>query len=205
MMGGLRLLFPFLFLCLLVGVTRADRQAIDNSTVLVGVPTDTYLKWADPEVRGRQEHSQWGWAACLQQILNYHGVKVTQEGLVTRVLGEAKDEPVTMQAVEKAIPGVYAGVEGQVEVKLSTDITTQTLLSDLERNWPVLVGVKDPRTEHARALVLVAAYYQGDGPAAEITRVVLRDPDPQNPSRLEMSGRDFRTGLIGAHRISVIR
>ena len=42
---------------------------------------------------GKQRSLNWCWAACIQMVLNFHRIPVTQEQVVKKTLGKLVDRP----------------------------------------------------------------------------------------------------------------
>ena len=64
----------------------ADTMPVGNTGYFVaGVPTEEFVHFAAPEGAGRQKMENWCWAACIQMVLNYHGLYVDQKDVVARV------------------------------------------------------------------------------------------------------------------------
>src|SRR5690606_14672128 len=80
------------------GLVRQGRYA-------TGVPTRALVVRAAPEGIGRQRMSQWCWAASSQMILNYIGLPVSQEAVITRAYGGYLDRPATPEEIALTLNG----------------------------------------------------------------------------------------------------
>ncbi len=151
----------------------------------------------------------WCWAACIQMVLNYHGLYVTQEQIVTRVYGAAVDRPATPAEIIAALSGWAPDTRGRWSEIIADpyNIEPETVIDDLTRRWPLIVGLAGPNPQiPGHAYVLTAAYYYLDEYGdPQIYRVVLRDPYPTSPSRIEMPIDEFVERLEFATRVYVKR
>lgn len=214
----LRLLSPwvkfFKSSCLLLGLVLflanpgwADKTQVGPNQWVVGVPTDKFAHFAAPEGSGRQRMQNWCWAACIQMVLNWHGLYVSQEDIVKRIFGVMIDRPAQPHEILSALSGWAPDTRGSYSA-IQADpvyINPQTVLHDLEYRWPLIVGLTTPQGG-GHAYVMTAAYYYEDpaqGPV--IFRVVLRDPYPTNNSRIEMDMREFAARCTFATRVHVQR
>ena len=124
-------------------------------------------------------------------VLNYHGLVVNQQQIVHRIYGNPNicrtgNAQQIMTALSGWAPNV-AGGNSQIHcwygVYNSYDIVDQ-----LSRRWPIIVGLH--AEGHAYVLTAVYFTYNQFG-APVISKVVLRDPWPDNPSKKEMSWTEF--------------
>lgn len=197
---------------LLLGPTWADKMQLDENTWVVGVPTEQFVHFAAPESAGRQQQSNWCWAACIQMVLNYHGLYVNQQQIVQRVFGQMVDRPGNGQMILAALSGWQHDMRGGTSRVYSTahpdKVTPDKVLRDLEFRWPLIAGLRGAPGGAAtgHAYVVTAAYYTFDmAGQPRILRVVLRDPWPTNPSRQEIDARDFFSRLEFLARVYVER
>lgn len=208
MLRFLRRLVPVLVLvaaCL--APARADKTQIGPDTYVAGVPSEQFVHFAAAEGAGRQRMQNWCWAACVQMVLNYHGLYVKQEDIVARVFGGAVDRPAGPKEILYALQGWAPDSRGRtssVEAD-NRNLDPASVVQDLEYRWPLIVGLSGAgNTGHA--YVLTAVYYkvlQGSPPI--ILRVVLRDPYPTKSSRLEMNMDEFIQRCTFATRVHVRR
>lgn len=158
---------------------------------------DDGLYWAAIETSyfkayvASQRSNNWCWAACTQMVLNYQGVSVTQEQIVERVFGLQVDRPGTAQNILQGARGWY--VDGKtIESKADYSFQPQKLIDDLVNKYPLVVGLSMPGQNVGHAYVLTGLSFQKDGDVVYPQSVILRDPWPDNPSRLVLSWNDFK-------------
>lgn len=186
---------------------RADKAQIGPNEYMAGVPGQQFVTFAAPEGNGRQRMGNWCWAACVQMVLNYHGLYVTQEQIVNRVFGTTVDQPASPQQIMQALQGWAPDARGrfsQISAD-SSDLQPASVLQDLEYRWPLIVGLSGPNNT-GHAYVMTAACYHMDGKGSpHIYSVILRDPYPGRQSRVEMPIGEFVQRCSFATRVHVKR
>lgn len=149
---------------------------------VVGIPTDEFEFRAQPQSVGRQQMSNWCWAACIQMVLNFHGLPVQQSALVADTYGTLLNRPAEPFLITSALTGSgrdEQGVPVQVRPEMQR-LDNRSVINDLAQRRPLIVGF------NGHAYVLTGAYFHEEGPGNPvIDRVILRDPWPFNPSRVE--------------------
>lgn len=197
-------------LILLLGAPAlADKMALGPKNFVVGVPTDQFAHFAAPEGAGRQKQQNWCWAACIQMVLNYHGLYIKQEDIVQRVFGTQVDMPAQPTQIMAALGGWVPDTRGRYSevVADAVNLDQAAIIQDLEYRWPLIVGLSAASPgQQGHAYVLTGAYYVlDDYGRPEIYKVVLRDPYPTQISRLEMTAQEFVPRCAFATRVHVRR
>lgn len=189
------------------GLARADIRSLGPNLFVAGVPSDAFEFYAAPEREGRQRQANWCWAACIQMTLNYHGLYVTQEQIVARVFGNLADAPAEPRVILAALSGWAPDARGRFSVVYADPYVWHgaQIIQDLAYRWPLIVGLARPGAI-GHAYVLTAVVYSvGSYGEPVLHRVVLRDPWPGSPSRVEMSWREFQARVQFAARVYVRR
>lgn len=138
----------------------------------------------------RQRSENWCWAACTQMVLNYQGVSVSQEQIVERVFGSRVDRPGTAQNIVQGASGWH--IDGHtIRAKADNSFDPQMLINDLVNKYPLIVGLSMPGQDIGHAYVLTGLSFHKQGSAIYPQSVILRDPWPNNESRIVLSWRDF--------------
>lgn len=138
----------------------------------------------------RQRSENWCWAACTQMVLNYQGVNVSQEQIVERVFGFQIDRPGTAENIVQGASGWY--VDGHtIGAKYDYSFIPQKLIDDLVNKYPLVVGLSMPGQNVGHAYVLTGLSFQKQGDVIYPQSVILRDPWPDNQSRVILSWDDF--------------
>ena len=205
-----RMLILSVCLLFLSPMVYADTMPVGNTGYYVaGVPTEEFVHFAAPEGAGRQKMENWCWAACIQMVLNYHGLYVDQKDVVARVFGGAVDRPANGGQIMQALTGWAPDTRGR-RSRIYADnyhLDPVTVINDLDRKWPLIVGLAGARgAATGHAYVMTAAYFsKGPNGVPIIHRVVLRDPFPGYPSRIELDAGEFGQRLQFATRVYVER
>jgi len=158
-----------------------------NQVYCAGVKTDIFKYSA-----ASQENDNWCWAACVQMVLHYQGVYVSQRDLVRKAFGTTENRPANGAAIVRAANGWR--VDGKTIVAGMGNKSTINLIDDLAFHYPVIIGLDMPGQNVGHAFVLTAIfYYYDDNNTMRPYKVVLRDPwgYNDNPSRHELGWSDF--------------
>lgn len=144
------------------------------------------------EYVARQEEDCWCWAACVQMVLNYQGVRVDQEALVKRAKGHWVNEGGTAYEIQKAANGWNVGSHTIVaRVDNPLYVTAQTFIDDLIDKYPLIIGLDMPGQIVGHAYVLTGISFRKIGGTYEPIEVILRNPWPTSPSRQKLSWSEF--------------
>lgn len=190
--------------------TLADTMPLgDTGYYVSGVPSEQFVHFAAPEGAGRQRMQNWCWAACIQMVLNYHGLYVDQKDIVSRVFGQTVDRPANAEQILAALTGWAPDTRGRQSAIYADPyhVDAATVINDLDKRWPLIVGLAGPRGQATGHAYVLTAVYFSQGPQGQpiIHRVVLRDPYPGYESRLEMDINEFQQRLQFATRVYVER
>ena len=199
-----------LFITFGTGPVTADTVPLgDTGYFVAGVPSEEFVHFAAPEGAGRQRMQNWCWAACIQMVLNYHGLYVDQQDIVGRVFGATVDRPANGDQIMRALTGWAPDTRGRRSAIYADayNLDPATVINDLDKKWPLIVGLKGARgAATGHAYVLTAAYFSTDNTGQPtIHRVVLRDPFPGYQSRIELDSQEFSNRLQFATRVYVER
>lgn len=206
-------IFAALALALLVAGSAAAARAQPPSIAQVGpgvwaagIPSNEFEYFAAPQTAGRQRQQNWCWAACVQMVLNYRGVAVTQEQVVQRIFGGNIDAPGQPNQILGALTGWAFSWNGRRVMLTSSPFAFNgsEIVRDLAERWPIIVGVRTgPTTGHA--YVLTAVTYRVDQWNQPIfVSAILRDPWPGNQSRIEVPWQQFQQNWMFMARMRVI-
>ena len=168
-----------------------------------GLPSEKISQYAS---KGKQKHENWCWAACIQTVLNYHGLGVTQEQVVERSVGDLVDVPGGPHEMMRSLNGViYSPENGYTRVSATYGSTSaREIRNYLAHDNPLIVGLSVPGQRTGHAYVLSAIYYKLDNRGNVIPeKVVLRDPWPYGPSRQEISWKEFAYRVNSIYKVQV--
>jgi hypothetical protein len=150
----------------------------------------------------------WCWAACVQMVLNYHGLPVSQESVVDRIFGSRLDSPAQPKEILTALSGWAHDQTGRMSsIHASPYLAGNTeLVRDLAHKWPLIVALKQSGAI-SHAYVLTGVTYTINPYTQELVlrTVILRDPWPHNPSRIELPWVEFQNRAFFTARVFVQR
>lgn len=174
-----------------------------NNYFVCGVPTNEFEYMRASSINGgAQLQSNWCWAACIQMVLNYHGLYVSQVDVVTKIYGSPNsNNPANESQILNALSGWAADSRGRYSTinAYGGYTSVQEIINGLSRKWPLIVGLSNPNSEIGHAYVLTGIFYSnrydnfGNVIGVIPDKVVLRDPWPSNSSRQEMSWSEFQS------------
>jgi hypothetical protein len=197
----------FLVICLTI--TLADTvvgqsiQQIGPNYFAAGVPSHEMQFFASS-----QRSQNWCWAACVQTVLNYHGLYVTQEQVVHKIYGSLIDRPADERQIRAALSGWAPNIQGGIsQIYCQSGMTSiNDITNNLAYKWPLIVGLRNYQGGTGHAYVLTAIYYSTDIYNNVVPyMVVLRDPWPESPSRQEMSWSEFSNRVTMIFKVWVTR
>lgn len=140
----------------------------------------------------RQRSDNWCWAACIQMVLNYQGVNVTQEQIVENVFGSQIDRPAAADVIAQAANGWRAkGHTIQARVENPYYTSAESFINDLVEKYPLIIGLSMPGQNVGHAYVLTGVSFRVFNGQYYPVEVILRDPWPSNQSRIKLSWDDF--------------
>jgi len=165
-------------------------QLGDGNNYCAAIETSKFIYYV-----ARQEYDNWCWAACIQMVLNYQGIKISQNDIVRKAFGAIVNRPAGCQVMTSAADNWnYGGVV--IKAWHQTDTDQFELIDDLANKYPVIIGLNMPNQNIGHAYVLTAIYFQYNDSKKKIPyKVALRDPWPDNPSRTELTWKDFTSRI----------
>ncbi|RAJ05037.1 papain like cysteine protease AvrRpt2 [Chitinophaga skermanii] len=190
-------------------------QQLGQNYFSCGVPSAEFQAMQANAVNGgRQQQSNWCWAACIQMVLNYHGLYVLQSSIVERIfISPFANEPADEQKMLRALSGWAPDANGRYSaIHAQGGVTTvNEIVTGLSGKWPLIVGLNNPNGGVGHAYVLTAIYYSnvydnyGNIIGYQPDKVVLRDPWPTNQSRQEWDWNTFQSRCFMALKVWVTR
>lgn len=176
-------------------------QQIGPDLWVAGLMTVNIDRLAAPGTVGRQRRENWCWAASVQMILNLDGVAVTQEQVVQRIYGGDIDRGGTPQQIMSALSGWAFTFNGKPAILWPQPLTSYPdMIEELSLGWPLIVGMKNPDGSGHAEVITAVTYSRGLDGVPVFQSVVLRDPWPFNPSRVEMPWSEFVPRVISIIR-----
>ena len=184
------LLFPTIFLFFFTQARGQGEiyQIGDNNDFCAGDLFGTVEGY-----KARQFSDNWCWAACIQMVLKKQGLFVDQCDIVINGFeqDECNDRPADCYVIKKAASGW--DINGRsIEAWVDQDFNADGMIDDLAYHYPLIIGLNMPGQNIGHAYVLTAIYFSYNSRNQKVPyKVVLRDPWPENPSRLELSWSNF--------------
>lgn len=178
-----------------------DIRQIGPNYFVAGVPSQDF----EYRAVDRQRSQNWCWAACVQMVLNYHGLDVSQEDVVMRCYGRLIDHPGGDREMFTALSGTAPNEwGGRSYIHCQNYISSPNEITNLlAYHWPLIVGLRTGGSV-GHAYCLTAIYYYTDQWNNTVPeRVVLRDPWPDNNSRQEMSWNEFSRRVNSIYKVWV--
>ena len=191
----MRKLHPLYSLILFIFIGNLQAQSIEHhlggNRYVSGLLSSKFRYY-----RATQESSNWCWAACAQMVLAYQGMEVTQKAIVVFTLDDLSNKPANCEMMTSAVNG-WGDSDGNNIKAFSKDYLSESamskdLIKSLEMDRPVVVGLDNPGGGTGHCYVLTAiAYYMDSEDQKDPFRVVLQDPWPTNPAKVEISWDEF--------------
>ena len=182
--------------CFMVQLASAQNKNI----IRTGDKTFSVGTYANPFrfERALQASLYWDWAACLEMCLNYAGLNVSQEQVMTLVNGPVDNPLSTPQdlifAINKNTPPAW----GKPSKVFTTNaaIDADVLFDELSANRPLILGAATGGAEGHALIVTAMSYnikFDANGQQIGITpnNVTLRDPWPTALANRTINWPDF--------------
>lgn len=194
-MKKLRIAFPFLIFMVLVSSVHAQffppAPMPPPQPQYVGIQTQDFNY-----VASSQQTQMWCWAACIEMVLRYYGVNVSQQDIVARTFGtDGMGNPPPFGASIGIITanlnnwgidrnGTRYTVRASVTPSMIPD---DRFLNELNQRKPLIIAY-GPNINSGHVVVLTAASYLPTPQGPRIRTFVVRDPFP-NPFTIQTMGR----------------
>jgi len=149
----------------------------------------------------------WCWAACIQMVLNYHGVAISQEDVARRTFGsDWHGNPPAIGGSAKIISKNLNnwGVDrlGRQYVVRSSVFRgspdARTIIRHLSQQKPIILAY-GPNADSGHIVVVTAVSYVLDQHGRpHITSIIVRDPFPDYWNRQTRGRREYSNGRLPA-------
>ena len=148
----------------------------------------------------KQESTQWCWAACIEMVFRYYGLRVPQQALVQETWGGIFNLPAEPQQILSSLnrPWMDSTGRGFYVTADSYSANHITAAQDQSNNMPLIIGTM------GHAMVLTSLVYIRDQYGrGYVTEAIVRDPWEDRGRRL-LSPQEWRNASFLA-RIRVHR
>ena len=147
---------------------------------------------------GGQHLSQWCWAACIEMVFRYYGLRVPQARIVQETWGGIADLPAYPGHILTNLNRLWIDLSGR-RFRVSGDASSanpMTAAQDLAQDLPLIIGTL------GHAMVLTALTYLVDRSGnGEVTAAIVRDPWPGRGRRV-LSAQEWRqTSFLARIRV----
>jgi len=124
----------------------------------------------------RQYKDNWCWAACVQMVLDYYGLEVSQSRIVERAYGDDYDFTANKNDIIGALNGWYVGGY-TVRASYERYKNAKTLIDAIASGRPLIIGLNEKYTSTGHAYVLTHIFFTRDyNGNMTPTRVVVINP-----------------------------
>lgn len=222
----LRLAVVISLLLVLSPALRAHVWQTGPNSYVAGIPTEKFIYFVAPEKEGRQRQENWCWAACVQMVLNFHGLYVSQEQVVERIFGRQVNRPATNYQILEALSGWAPDYRGRSSLIMATTyVWDEAVIDDLGHEWPLIVALDNKDgTGHAYVLTAIEfhnesyvigyrqSFWRGrwqrvpvNSEKPVIDYLILRNPWPGSQSKKRMPWAEFDSAVMFTDRVRVGR
>lgn len=147
---------------------------------------------------GGQHMNQWCWAACIEMVFRYYGLRVPQEAIVQQTWGGIVNLPGQPHQILANLNRQWRDSNGHLfNVSGNSSSANQiTASQDLSNNMPLIIGTM------GHAMVLTSLEYvldrHGNG---NVTAAVVRDPWPGRGRRVLSAQEWSNTSFLARIRV----
>lgn len=179
---------------------------LGNGLFSAGIPSQDFNYYAAPTQAGRQRQANWCWAASVQMVLNFHGLYVRQEDIVSRLFGGLYDSPMNLDGILFALSGWAYDTRGRTStIHAQPYVANNTvLINDLAYHWPLIIGFNGVPIGHTCVLTSVS-YSMTRQNLPYIHKAIIRDPWPGNESRQEYDWNEMQKNMPFLIRVYINR
>lgn len=153
----------------------------------------------------QQLNENWCWAACVQMVLKYQNINISQNEIVERAFGIDGDITANGADIVRAASGWhYNGA--YINAKQEHFKSVACMIDDLAYHYPIIIGLKDSyRGEVGHAYVLTHIYYRIDARGEVLPfKVVIIDPWSDGDQEKVLDWNDFYrriTTIVHVYRV----
>lgn len=153
----------------------------------------------------QQQNENWCWAACVEMVLKYQNVNISQKEIVERAFGADGNVTANGADIVRAASGwYYNGTYINAKQEYLKSVTS--MIDDLAYHYPIIIGLKDGyQGDIGHAYVLTHIYYRIDvsGNVSPF-KVVLIDPWITGDQEKVIDWNDFYkriTTIVHVYRV----
>lgn len=160
---------------------------------------DTRLAHVSATSVGGQHMNQWCWAACIEMVFRYYGLRVPQEAIVQQTWGGIVNLPGQPHQILSNLNRPWRDSSGR-HFQVSGDTYSANHISaaqDLSNDMPLIIGTM------GHAMVLTSLQYVRDQYGrGKVTAAVVRDPWPGKGRRVLSAQEWYNTSFLARIRVN---
>lgn len=138
-----------------------------------------------------QLHENWCWAACIQMVLDYFDISVSQTDIVCRAYGGSYDVTADCTDIIKAVNGWHKN-ESTIYAKYETKKDARFLIDKTISHSPLIIGLDEKNNTVGHAYVLTHIFFEKDyWGTMTPRRVVVVNPAKSNDMEESMGWTEF--------------
>lgn len=148
-----------------------------------------------------QHMDQWCWAACIEMVFRYYGLRIPQETIVQQTWGGLVNQPGQPHMILSNLNRQWRDSNGQ-DFFVSGDSYSAnpvTAAQDLSQDMPLIIGTM------GHAMVLTSLLYVRDQMGnGEVISAIVRDPWPGKGKRTLSAQEWYSTTFLARIRVTRI-
>ena len=122
-----------------------------------------------------QQKTQWCWAACIEMVFGYYGLRLSQSTIVKQTWGKIVNLPAQPNTILANLNRTWKDSNNRRYLVSGNSYSANhvTAAQDLASNMPLIIGTQN------HAMVLTAVHYNRDQFGnGQIVKAIVRDPWP---------------------------
>jgi len=160
---------------------------------------DSRLAHVSAAAVGGQHMTQWCWAACIEMVFRYYGLRVPQKTIVRQTWGAIVDLPAQPRQILANLNRPWSDSRGR-RFQVSADVFSANVVTaaqDLSEDMPLIIGTM------GHAMVLTSLQYVRDRyGSGEVTAAIVRDPWPGRGRRVLSPQEWYGTSFLARIRVA---
>ncbi len=182
---------------------RAETVQVATNVYHAGIDETRFQFLSAPQTLGRQQQSNWCWAASAKMVLNYYGIPITQTQIVSYVFGLPVDQPGGSKEILRALNNGFSTITGervQVRAALLDPTKSAEWVPFLENGQPLIVGLAGAATNvPGHAYVLKSIVFSRVPGGVIVHSLTLADPWPTSPVETTLGWDEFMRRQLGLY------
>jgi hypothetical protein len=159
---------------------------------------DSRLAHVSAAAVGGQHMTQWCWAACIEMVFRYYGMRVPQKTIVRQTWGGIVDLPAQPQQILANLNRPWIDSRGR-RFRVAGDVFSANVVTaaqDLAGDMPLIIGTM------GHAMVLTSLQYVRDRMGrGQVMAAIVRDPWPGRGRRVLTAQEWYSTSFLARIRV----